>query len=1011
MDAHIGSDVLGLTYMKGEQPHCGFPEANYSQMAERLARAGYRIVVVEQTETPEALAKRNEERRRSGLKKDTVVRREKVAVLSKSTLSDPEMTSTVADAQYLMSVVEFFIGEDKEKELARDMLLPSESVDDMESDREILHSSKKVIIGAAAADVATGRLLIGQWCDDDLRTDLRAVVSALQPAEVLIPTGDSLSATSAKTLSGAPKTPILIHLPKGDEDGCFWSAKKVRKILTDKSEYSFPSFKKEVSYVDTATVTEVSEGSVKDIPEPLQSLYRVDESVSADSCNDNTKEATAMALGGLLSYLKESLLDKQLLAAGTVEYLDEVVSIGNSADRNQRKNYASEEGNTSHGPKYATLDGSALENLEILENTEGGVSGTLLAALDHCTTPFGRRRLRKWLCRPLARPADILNRQDAVEDLLGPAEEASGAARKSLSGVADLERVLTRLCATGVGFGPERDAPRVIIYEDVAKKRVKTFLHAVRSLEMVAEAISAFQNIFGTLSSHLLKEIVSKIGDHGKFPELHTALSDIKNAADWNTAEATGRVVPAPGVDKNYDEAEKALNNAENDLDNYLSSIRKELKAGTSVRFVSLNKESHVIEAPEGVSVPHSWEAMQGKKGIKRYTNSKLRGLIADRESALLAKEVAQNEILQNILAKFASNRDLWMTAVDVTAELDALMSLAVAAASSDGPMTRPIILDPDDQRCKSELSDTVHALPSFIARGLRHPAGVMGAGGSFVPNDIHLGGDKPQFLVLTGPNMGGKSTLMRQVCLATLCAQVGAWVPAEYLQIVPVDALFVRMGARDRILSGQSTFFVEMSETAAALSRATSLSLVALDELGRGTATSDGEAIASAVLDYMASNIKCRGIFATHYHRIAESHASDPNVAISHMECVINPSSTPGGVDEVVFLYRLAQGACPKSYGVNVARLAGLPDQMLSRAAAVSENMEEKWRNRGARGNHKEKFDRKRDGELNQAIVEKKNESLESIAEQILEAFRLKQSNALPDLRQKVYKVLSYAD
>ena len=183
----------------------------------------------------------------------------------------------------------------------------------------------------------------------------------------------------------------------------------------------------------------------------------------------------------------------------------------------------------------------------------------------------------------------------------------------------------------------------------------------------------------------------------------------------------------------------------------------------------------------------------------------------------------------------------------------------------------------------------------------------------------------------------------MRQVCLAAVAAQIGAWVPAEELVLTPTDAVFVRMGARDRIMLGQSTFFVELSETAAALASATRYSLVALDELGRGTATTDGAAIAAAVLDHLAATVKCRGIFATHYHHISDSHADDPSVAIKHMACAVTPAEEAGGVDQVTFLYRLSDGACPKSYGVNVARLAGIPECVVRRAAAVSQLVEEK--------------------------------------------------------------------
>lgn len=325
--------------------------------------------------------------------------------------------------------------------------------------------------------------------------------------------------------------------------------------------------------------------------------------------------------------------------------------------------------------------------------------------------------------------------------------------------------------------------------------------------------------------------------------------------------------------------------------------------------------------------MPSSWESMQGKKGFRRYMTDELRQLTAAMDSAKEEKEIAQAQILQGIMAQFAEHRILWLDAVDCIANLDALMSLAKAAMCSDGPVCCPEFVSPN-----GESSCT------FKAIKLRHPAGIMGGKGGFVPNDVCLGGDAAPFMLLTGPNMGGKSTIMRQVCLASIAAQVGAWIPAERLQLSPVDAVFVRMGAKDHIMLGQSTFFIELSETAAALHRATKHSLVALDELGRGTATIDGSAIASAVLRYLADSVGCRGVFATHYHKLAEAYeeSKDTQVAVMHMGCAVRQSDD-SAVDDIIFLYQLCPGSCPKSFGSNVAKLAGLPLEVVSRAAVIS--------------------------------------------------------------------------
>ncbi|KAK9930743.1 hypothetical protein M0R45_027771 [Rubus argutus] len=211
--------------------------------------------------------------------------------------------------------------------------------------------------------------------------------------------------------------------------------------------------------------------------------------------------------------------------------------------------------------------------------------------------------------------------------------------------------------------------------------------------------------------------------------------------------------------------------------------------------------------------------------------------------------------------------------------------------------------------------------VPHFSAKSLGHPvlrSDSLGKG-TFVPNDITLGGSGyASFILLTGPNMGGKSTLLRQVCLAVILAQVRADVPAESFELSPVDRIFVRMGAKDHIMVGQSTFLTELSETATMLSSATHNSLVALDELGRGTSTSDGQAIAES---------------------------NNSQVSLCHMACQVGNGDR--GVEEVTFLYRLTHGACPKSYGVNIARLAGLPISVLQKAAAKSREFEAAYGNR----------------------------------------------------------------
>jgi len=696
--------------------------------------------------------------------------------------------------------------------------------------------------------------------------------------------------------------------------------------------------------------------------------------------NKDGNAAVASALGGCLAYLNDGMLDKQVMAARRFELVSEAYGVGSGGGNNRTSKNdgdVDDSGVTSDNEdikrllgnkvKHMSLDGAALENLEVLENTEGKLNGTLLAAVDNCVTPAGRRRLRQWLCRPLFSIKDITARQDAIADLMGPAADGAVTARRNFSGLADLERSIARLAAAGAGCGSGRDAPHVVLYEDASKKRVQAFSSAIKGLAAIQDAMmKGFQDLLtnNSITSLLLTQLVTP---GLSFPAMKLPLEELLTATDWSAAEHSGRVVPEQGVDQVYDSVVKAVEAVEQELEDYLKEVKDHMVSGvpnkSHIKYVSLMKESHVIEVPESAKVPADWEPMQGKKGVKRYSNTILKELAKELESAKDAVEAAQSGILQGLVVKFAQNRNTWLAAVECMAHLDALMALAVAGSCGSGPMCRPTFLPfpPSSSSASSCDANTIATTPLFRAKSLRHPAEISGLAGegNFVPNDIQMGSihcgtngtnasPSPGFIVLTGPNMGGKSTLMRQVCLASLLAQVGAWVPAASLEMSPVDAIFVRMGARDRIMLGQSTFFVELSETAGALARATQNSLVALDELGRGTATTDGAAIASAVLDHFASTVKCRGIFATHYHHIADSHAEDAAVAIKHMACkVTTPQNTTndddddegggGVVEQVTFLYKLTQGACPKSYGVNVARLAGLPESIVKRAAVVS--------------------------------------------------------------------------
>lgn len=864
MDAHVGAKELDLQYMKGEQPHCGFPERNFSMNVEKLARKGYRVLVVEQTETPEQL----ELRRKEKGSKDKVVKREICAVVTKGTLTEGELLSANPDASYLMALTE--------------------------SNQRPASQSTDRCFGICVVDVATSRIILGQVMDDLDCSVLCCLLSELRPVEIIKP-ANMLSPETERAILRHTRNPLVNDLVPLSE---FWDAETT--VLEIKNIYKRITAES-LNKADSNVANSQAEGDgLTCLPDILSELISTGDSGSL----------VLSALGGTLFYLKQSFLDETLLRFAKFELLP-CSGFGDMAKK-----------------PYMVLDAPALENLEVFENSRSGdSSGTLYTQLNHCVTAFGKRLLRTWLARPLYNSGLIRERQDAVAGLRGVNQPFALEFRKALSRLPDMERLLARLFASSEANG--RNSNKVVLYEDAAKKQLQEFISALHGCELMDQACSSLGAILENTESRQLHHILTP----GKgLPAIVSILKHFKDAFDWVEANNSGRIIPHGGVDMDYDSACNKVKEIEASLTKHLKEQRK-LLGDTSITYVTIGKDLYLLEVPESLrgSVPRDYELRSSKKGFFRYWTPNIKKLLGELSQAESEKESALKSILQRLIGQFCEHHNKWRQMVAATAELDALISLAIASDFYEGPTCRPVILD----SCSNEE-------PCISAKSLGHPvlrSDSLGKG-EFVPNDITIGGrGNASFILLTGPNMGGKSTLLRQVCLAVILAQVGADVPAEIFEISPVDRIFVRMGAKDHIMAGQSTFLTELSETALMLSSATRNSLVVLDELGRGTSTSDGQAIAESVLEHFVHKVQCRGLFSTHYHRLAVDYKKDPRVSLCHMACQVG--NGVGGVEEVTFLYRLSPGACPKSYGVNVARLAGIPDKVLQKAVAKSTEFE----------------------------------------------------------------------
>lgn len=354
------------------------------------------------------------------------------------------------------------------------------------------------------------------------------------------------------------------------------------------------------------------------------------------------------------------------------------------------------------------------------------------------------------------------------------------------------------------------------------------------------------------------------------------------------------------------------------------------LRSVRGLGYRDVGKEIYQLEVPVDTAVPREYMLMSKTKAAKRYWTPTIRSLVKEHAEWEERRSFALRDVYADLLRQFDSHtRSIWRTTVEQVARIDCLLSLTRASELMAYPKCLPQLIDEGHDGGGAFLDVT----------DLRHPCAADPA--SFIPNDIKLGakgnetGDR--VLLLTGPNMGGKSTLLRQVCLAVILAQIGCYVPASTCQLAPVDRIFTRLGANDNIIAGKSTFLVELLDAAKILKEATPRSLVILDELGRGTSTFDGMAIAHSVLLHLVRHSRPLTLFATHYRPLAMDCLAEAGVNCSYMNCL-----TDAGSKRVTFLYKLVSGVSPKSYGMNVAAMAGLPPELIEEADAMAETFDQ---------------------------------------------------------------------
>jgi DNA mismatch repair protein MutS len=533
---------------------------------------------------------------------------------------------------------------------------------------------------------------------------------------------------------------------------------------------------------------------------------------------------------------------------------------------------------------HVAIDASTRRNLELVQNSkDGSVAGTLFGFLDKTATPLGARQLKGWILHPLISRDEILKRQAAVLALRSSFDPI----HEVLHGVPDLERLAARV---QLGIASPKD------------------LAAVRD---TLERLPQLQGLMQVSEGDLLSELRAMLD----LPEeLFTILSNSLVASPPHTTNEGG--IFKSGFDQELDQITALRSNAEAWRAAFEAKER-ESTGITSLKVRSNNVIGYFIEVPtaHGSRVPATYQRRQSTANAERFVTPELK----EHETAVVTATDRQIRREQLLFATLREQVARFVTELRVLASalstLDALTALAERSVSC--AWVAPTIVNEP----VLEISAGFHPIVADLLQG------------AFVPNSLLFPENGPTCYVLTGPNMGGKSTYLRQAALITILAQIGSCVPALSATVGIVDRIFARLGAADDLHEGDSTFMVEMREAAQILASASSRSLVLIDELGRGTATSDGLSLAQAILEQLALVLKARTLFATHYHELTSLSGLEGKVA----------NLSVGSVEEedrVVFTHQIQEGPAPRSYGLEVAKLSGLPAVVLARAYEVLEGL-----------------------------------------------------------------------
>ncbi|MQM14848.1 hypothetical protein Taro_047786 [Colocasia esculenta] len=903
-DAEIAANVLGIvSHMDHNFLTASIPTFRLHVHVRRLVSAGHKVGVVKQQET--AVIKAH------GANKLGPFSRGLSALYTKSTIEAAEDMGGRfeeglggASSSYLVCIVE------------KGNLVCNEE--------RVHEGSFDVRIGVVAVEISTGDVIHGEFNDNITRSGLEAVLFSLSPAEILL--GEPLSAPTEKLLLGyaGPASETRVERMSCD---CFNDGGALAEVM---SLYE-------------------KDDIVSDLDHRAQIID------AAQERNQHHGVEIIMAMSGLavqalaltIRYLQQFGFERMLCLGASFRPL-----VTNSE---------------------INLSANTLHQLEVLRNkSDGSMDGTLLHVMNHTHTSFGLRLLKHWfqwhsvgvtlyksslvslqVTHPLCDRYSILARLDAVSEIaesmgsymgsdnLFEQDEESPSCSIAKPNVSHL---LSSVLTT-VGKLPDlqRGVAR-IFYRTATTAEFVTVVHAIlfvgkqlRKLNLEDERGSTGANA-KIVQSGLLRRLILTISSSSVIAHASKLLSCLnKDAADQG--DLLNLFNLSNGQFPEVSGSQIASQLAKEKLDLLIAQYRKQLGM-CDLEFITVSGTTHLIELPLHKRVPSDWVKISSTKKAIRYhppeVLTALDELLLTKEELAVTCRAAWNKFLADFGRYYAE----FQAAVQALAALDCLHSLAILSRKQN--FVRPIFVGDDEP-------NQIH-----IHSG-RHPILESILGETFVPNDTNLHADGEFCQIVTGPNMGGKSCYIRQVALISIMAQVGSFVPASFAKLHMLDGIYTRMGASDSIQQGRSTFLEELSEVSHILQTCTSRSLVIIDELGRGTSTHDGFAIAYASLQYLLWQKKCLVLFVTHYPKIKDiKHEFVKSVGTYHVSYLTsqkllhseNNTSDVGAVEkqdqpDITFLYKVIPGASDKSFGLNVARLAQLPSSCIERAAVMAAKLE----------------------------------------------------------------------